>query len=98
MRRAGAHDVAGQSVLQGLGLQRAGGYVRADHGHAVAGYHYDAAKLERIRAAALPNLHGFDELARFVRALRRPRVDPRHGRRSRPFQAPQTAAVGAYPA
>ena len=46
----------------------------ADHGHAVAGYHYDAAKLERIRAAALPNLHGFDALARFVRALRRPRV------------------------
>ena len=46
----------------------------ADHGHAVAGYHRDAARLQRIRAAALPNLHGFDELAGFVRALRRPRV------------------------
>ena len=46
----------------------------ADHGHAVAGYHRDGARLQRIRAAALPNLHGFDELAGFVRALRRPRV------------------------
>ena len=46
----------------------------ADHGHAVAGYHRNPEKLARIRAAALPNLHGFSELAPFVRALRRPRV------------------------
>ena len=46
----------------------------ADHGHAVAGYSRDGAKIAQLHGAALANLDGIGELSAFVPALRRPRV------------------------
>ena len=46
----------------------------ADHGHSVAGYARNPAQVERLRALPADNIQGFDDLAHFVAALRRPRV------------------------
>ncbi|HNC69674.1 MAG TPA: NAD(P)-binding domain-containing protein, partial [Pseudomonadales bacterium] len=45
-----------------------------DHGHSVAGYARNPAQVERLRSLPADNIQGFDDLAHFVAALRRPRV------------------------
>lgn len=46
----------------------------ADHGHNVAGYSRDEAKVTKLVGSELDNLSGFIDLQEFVKALVRPRV------------------------
>lgn len=46
----------------------------ADHGHNVAGYSRDEAKVAKLVGSELDNLSGFIDLEEFVKALVRPRV------------------------